>query len=420
MGFKDLLKNAASKATEMANDVSQKVSEGVAQVQENAAVKKEAEALYASEMNALCKKISLENANLLQSSFEEEKESLFLGLSEEQLLAFTKEFYEKILLPANSTAKSTVYMFPYITEKMITKITGTTPSFSSFEKPLVFLQDKDGQEFILTPTNLYYKTCLKEDKKYYSTGVISAQNLFDFSLVLSNELYLYTCNGVVLGSISSSTLIETDYITLTNYFESIKAKDFIITDEEIDSIIRKKIGNDLYNKIKQYTVNQDEKLIYFAWGLDSLFAKDYIICTTEQIMIMNRELIGVSTNIKQFYYEDITSMTTIQNRGEDALFAKLLTAAFKQCDLAIYVAGTTEKINTLNKIEAERVIKIYHTYRKIMKDSAKTVQTVMTETAVQQTEDPIAQLEKLALLKDKGIIDQEEFNQKKLELLSRI
>ena len=360
----------------------------------------------------------------LNSAFTSDKQAMLDGLSEEKLMDFTKDFYVKILLPANSTAISNIYMFPYITEKMIKKISATYPGFSSFDKPLVYLQDKDGQEFILTHNNFYFKTCIPEDKRYFSTGMIPNQRLSDFSLVLSNDQYLYTCNGIVLGSIATGIFIETDYITLTNYFDSIRTRDFVITVEEIDSIIRKKIGNDLYLKIKSYTVDEDEKLTYFAWGLDSILAKDYIICTTNQIMIMNRELLGASSNVKQFYYEDITSMTTVQNRGEDDLFSMILTAAFKQCDLTISVAGATEKISTLNKIEAERVIKIYHENRKKIKDSSKAMNSYSApapvQQPVQQMEDPIAQLEKLAMLKERGIIDQEEFNQKKIELLSRI
>ena len=60
-------------------------------------------------------------AEKLKESIEEEYDaniqSFFSSLSEENLIAFTKEFYEKILLPANSASKSSITMYPYIDEK---------------------------------------------------------------------------------------------------------------------------------------------------------------------------------------------------------------------------------------------------------------------------------------------------------------
>ena len=89
-------------------------------------------------------------------------------------------------------------------------------------------------------------------------------------------------------------------------------------------------------------------------------AKDYIVCTTKQIIVVNREMLGATANIKQFYYEDITSASTEQNaKSSDfttALLETAITAATKTCDLIISVAGATTKIDTLFKVEAERVV----------------------------------------------------------------
>ena len=210
---------------------------------------------------------------------------------------------------------------------------------------------------------------------------------------------------------------EEDFITMNKYFTDIKAQDFEIKDEEIDKIIQEKIGSKIYKQVKKYMVYDDELAIYFAWGLDSLAAKDYIVCTTKQIIIMDREAFGGTMNVKQLYYEDITSAQTIQNTGDSSLTGMLLDAAFaslfQQCDLEITVAGSKTRINTLCKVEAERVISIYHEYRKKAKAANSQPQVI-----VQQNQpDVLEQIEKLAKLKEMGVLSAEEFAKKKAELL---
>lgn len=163
-------------------------------------------------------------------------------------------------------------------------------------------------------------------------------------------------------------------------------------------------------------IYDDECAIYFAWGLDTITAKDYVVCTTKQIIIMDREILGATSNVKQFYYEDITSMTTLQNGN--GLLDIAFSAMFKQCDLEINVAGAREKINTLNKIEAQRVIAIYHEYRKMIKHNNNQPKIIVQQE--EKEEDVFEKLEKLAKLKEIGILTEEEFNTKKMELLQKI
>ena len=60
---------------------------------------------------------------------------------------------------------------------------------------------------------------------------------------------------------------------------------------------------------------------------------DYVACTDNQLIFVNREMLGATANVKQFYFEDVTSMSTIQNStSSDFLTAVIdtaLTAAFK-------------------------------------------------------------------------------------------
>ena len=179
----------------------------------------------------------------------------------------------------------------------------------------------------------------------------------------------------------------------------------------------------IVSELKKYMVYDDELFVYFAWGLDSLAAKDYIVCTNKQIIVMDREAFGATSNVKQFYYEDITSASTEQNSNSSSISGALLdaaiTAATKTCDLYFSVAGARNKIKTLYKSEAERIVAVYHQYRKAAKTANAQPQVVVQQTA-QPTDDPLEQLKKLASLKEMGIISEEEFNQKKADLLSKL
>ena len=45
-------------------------------------------------------------------------------------------------------------------------------------------------------------------------------------------------------------------------------------------------------------VYDDELMLYFAWGLDSLTAKDYIVCTTKTGHHNGQRIIGATANVK--------------------------------------------------------------------------------------------------------------------------
>ena len=136
---------------------------------------------------------------------------------------------------------------------------------------------------------------------------------------------------------------------------------------------------------------------------------------------MDREAFGATSNIKQFYYEDITSASTEQNSDSTTLTGYIIdsaiTAATKTCDLYFSVAGAKTKIKTLYKSEAERIVAIYHQYRKAAKTAAQPSVIVQQATL---TESPLEQLKKLSELKELGIISEEEFNQKKADLLAKL
>ena len=89
------------------------------------------------------------------------------------------------------------------------------------------------------------------------------------------------------------------------------------------------------NKVQAYFYD-DEYFKYLATGLDSITARDYILCTNQRILLINRELLGLGENIKSYEYLDITSIST--KKSENILGAALNTA-FKQASLEVVVAG---------------------------------------------------------------------------------
>ena len=129
----------------------------------------------------------------------------------------------------------------------------------------------------------------------------------------------------------------------------------------------------------------------------------------------------MTENVRQFYYEDITSVNVLQNTKSGDwtvdLIANAITSATKTCDMVITVAGSNIRVSNLFKIEAERVAAVYHEMKKQSKLAASKPQVVQAQPV---TESPIDKLQKLAQLKDAGIISEEEFNQKKAELMSQI
>lgn len=345
--------------------------------------------------------------------------SVFEGINKEDLLKFTKEFFDKIILPASSVSNSKILMHPHLdTDKKFNKFIADNSFYDKSEVGLIYFRPDAKQEFVFTDKALYFSIPTGDANGYFAKERIPYDSISNISFVTSDADVKLMCNGYEMTSVAFGKAINEDAIGLNNYFTAIAKKDFEITDAEVDALIKEKIGGKVLDEVKKYLVYDDEILTYFAWGLDSLSAKDYIFCTDKQIVMMNREMLGATANIKQFYYEDITSASTEQNATSNdltvALIETAITAATKTCDLVLSVAGSTLRINTLYKIEAERIVALYHHYRK----AAKTANAQPTVVVQQQQQiDPMEQLKKLAELKELGIVTQEEFDAKKAQLL---
>ena len=274
---------------------------------------------------------------------------------------------------------------------------------------------------VITDAALYYIYPLEEDNKFDVSGRIPLSEVDVLSTRFNENEYQFLCDEYVLMSFAVSKVVMEDFTTLNDYFDRIKNHHFEITPDEVHELIVKKIGSEIYSHVKKYMIYDDEQFVYWAWGLNSLTAKDYIVCTNKQIIVVDREMGGMTENVKQLYYEDITSANIIQNSNSGDLMVDLvsdaITASTKTCDFQLSVAGSQLKINTLYKAEAERITAIYHEMKKEHKKAMSQPQVVVQK---ESSETPIEKLKKLSELKDAGIISEDEFNAKKEELMSQI
>ena len=366
MGWKDLMKNVTDKATSVAETAQAKFEEQ----KQLSAIKKEEQNKKMEEMN---ERVTEYEQELLQNIL-----SGFSGAPcievEDNILDFTKDYFEKLLLPANSVSASKITMYPY-SDKIQKKAQKALREYDDTETPVFQFEGNKGEFILMTPTKLYIAVAFPENQTFVANVAVDLQQVSQLGFVSTEEGYQVVCNGVEL--FSADNVSEFDRITIEEYVRRLEEKDFEITETQIDEVIKKKIGDNILRIIRQY-VFDDELLIYFAWGMDNITAKDFVVCTNKQILMLDREMLGATKNVKQFYYEDITSMSTDQKTSGWLEFA--LTAAFKLCNITIYVSGAQEKIQTLYTYEAERVIRVYQEYRRNCRGKLENMQTVLLNT----------------------------------------
>lgn len=416
MGFLDSLKGAAKTAKDTAKNAADQAKAKMDAAKEaraaEAAAREEAERKAQEEAKANSKI----KCDKILSGKDATKTGIFAINSMADTLAFTKEYMKKLVLPASSLKVSKLKMLPYTEDKVTRRDALKRFADLPDSEQIIFLLDNNTTKEYLTVTTefLYARIALEDNPQFFYNIKIPLAEITSIGFETEGETNKILCNGELLFCIPAR-LRETDFVNLKYYFECLEKSDFEITEQEIDKFIHEKIGDEAYNEAKKY-MEEDELIIYFAWGVDSITAKDFLMCTTRQFVMLNREVFGVAQNVKKFYYEDIVSMSTEQ-ANSDSLTVTLLNAALKLCDLTIFTAGTNLKIQTLSTTEAERVVEIYNLYKRLAREEAK------KPIVVQQADkpiDPLEQLEKLQKLKDAGIITEEEFATKKADLLAKL
>lgn len=412
MAFNDFLKKAketaqsvSNVAKDAANTAKSKYDEQKQKADEQKAERERIRAEKQAEADAY--------TNDILSQLNSSSGSLF-DIDTKQLLDFTGDFYDKLYLPAHSVSASKMIFHPL--DDKINKYAKKEFSEydSSIESPVLMILGKSQQKIFISTKKLYFKKAFDSDATFFCSGSVPLNVISSLEYKQKNENYVFLCNGIEL--LCSKDGLALDLASFEKYIERIKNREFIITNEQIDALIKEKIGDNVLKIVREY-VYEDELLLYFAWGCDSLTAKDFVVCSDKQMVVLDREAFGLTKNVKQFYYEDVTSMATLQETN--GLLDLALTAALSICYLEVSVAGAKERLHTLFTYEAEKAVKVYRECRRVAKEANKS-QVVIQQSATPVSDDPLAQLEKLNKLKESGIISEEEFGVKKSELLSRL
>ena len=261
MGWKDLMKNVTDKATSIAETAQEKLEEQ----KQLSAIKKEEQNKKMEEMN---ERVTEYEQELLQNIL-----SGFSGAPcievEDNILDFTKDYFEKLLLPANSVSASKITMYPY-SDKIQKKAQKALREYDDTETPVFQFEGNKGEFILMTPTKLYIAVAFPENQTFVANVAVDLQQVSQFGFVSTEEGYQVVCNGVEL--FSADNVSEFDRITIEEYVRRLEEKDFEITETQIDEVIKKKIGDNILRIIRQY-VFDDELLIYFAWGMDNITAR---------------------------------------------------------------------------------------------------------------------------------------------------
>ncbi|MEO1814140.1 MAG: SHOCT domain-containing protein [Acetobacterium sp.] len=405
MGLKDLFK-----------DVTDLAKESIDSIQTEIALKKEEQERLRAEMD---QRIKAYTDTLMAQLVDPVKTSgsPLINAGDDEVVAFTGHFCEQLLLPANSPVSTKIDMYPFA-EKVLKNVLKTFPSYNIQEKFLFQFKDSKGQILLLTTSNLYFKIQFPENQSFSTVGVIPKDKLFSLAINKGDDHCVLLVNTIPLITAPIEEVKTIDIVTLTEYLWRLSNNDFVITADQIDAFIAAKLDPTTLEIVKNF-LDPDEKLVYFAWGLGSLVSKKFITCTNQKIVLYDRDL---STK-KSFPYDQILSMST---QPSTVSFLDLsLTLGMNPNDLEIKTADAIETISILYAREAERVVQLYTARKPEGAPSAASSQApgqpqTGTPTTDPAPEDPIAMIEKLAVLKEKGIISEEEFIQKKQELLAKL
>jgi len=123
-----------------------------------------------------------------------------------------------------------------------------------------------------------------------------------------------------------------------------------------------------------------------------------IVLSNERLFFFEKSLLGQET-VEEFSLKSITSLE----------IGKKMTGE----RLVVHVSGNRSEIKGMLHGQADEIVRRFRTLKAEQEAPATVVPAASAD-------NPLAQLEKLATLRDRGIISAEEFDQKKAELMERI
>lgn len=388
MSFKDLIK-----------DVGNFAQEGIDSIQEEIALKKEEQQRLREEMN---RRISCYREEIMENLLINPKDKPLIIDDASVILSFTESFYYNLYLPASNASNSHLSFYPEY-DKNIKDFSKTFSNFSKDEHFLMGYRDLNEEILLLSTDNLYFKIIFPENNAFYCLGQLPLKDLYSFNIQENEHYIIFSVNDLALISIVKKELPYIDLICLKEYLIRLKNRNFDISPDQVDQLILSKLNSSTIEILKKH-LKADENLLYFAWGLDSINSNKFVACTNKKVFLYDKEI----NLCKSFYYQEITAITT--KPSSINIMDISLSIGINPNDLIIKTKDEIEVISILYSKEAQRVIEIY---QKFTKELPK-------KTNSNKQEDPIELLEKLAKLRQEGILTEEEFKTKKEDILSRL
>lgn len=401
----NMLKVARETATGVTSTAKTVTGSAVVRVREQKA-KLDNEKAVRDQLRAERLAAAAEAALNMQQEIKDNCEKSIFDVDSALLVEFAREFRDKLVIPAGSETTSNITWYPRVDK--INKIAAKRfYSYSSEEETPIFIIKKERlQSVLLTTKALYFRKSYGEDGVATCAGVVPIEHISSLSYEKLYGRYVFRCNGVDL--LDCAFGFEPDTKSIADFAKCLAEKKLTISNEQIDAVIREKIGEKIYRVIREY-MDSDELLLYFAWGNDSVTAKDFVVCTDKQMLVLDREVFGLTKSVRQLYYDDINSMAMLQHTK--GVFDFVAAAVAGSCTLEITVSGAKEKVEHLFAYEAEKVIRVYRECKTLIKKSNRSVAA---------PDGPVDVLAKLAKLRDDGVITEEEFKAKKEKLLKKI
>ncbi len=147
----------------------------------------------------------------------------------------------------------------------------------------------------------------------------------------------------------------------------------------------------------QHLLHGTERVIILGQGQYEK-KQGLIVLTNERLFFFEKSLVGQET-VEEFALKSITSLET----------GKKMTGE----RLVVHVSGNRSEISGMFHGQADEIVRQFRKLRAEQEAAAAPAPPASVD-------DPIAQLEKLASLRERGIISADEFDRKKAELMARI
>ncbi len=351
----------------------------------------------------------------------------------EDILSFTNEFYERIFIVNEGYKNSKVSFGNYIPKRCGDEVIlhysakDDNSLLDELEIPLVSYYGGSSDYFLLSNKEFYFKSKHITEGMVYSSK-INLSKVEKIDLYDNEDFSILAINGVDVLKVDKSCLYM-----LQNYFNKTNLKNYAITEEEVarkvEEGLKDRVGEVIFNRIKGYLL-EDEYFVFLSSRRSSKDKVTFTICTNKQILIINKyDLLEDEELISRLIYNDIAYIG-LEGTSEYKSMFSMITDLFKETTLEIILSGNKLKIESLKLVECERIINIVNKYNREKyvntqnlnenKESVDEENIYAKYEPVMVQEDFVKQIRELAALRNEGILTDEEFQSKKLELLSRI